>query len=227
MPFFGRWVNACRRLIGNMNIHKNIMTFLAAVSLFMQGGWAQSPYPPGTSPLETALADAGLFVLQLNLNGALSEFPAEDNPSGRLDDENPLRQLPPDSSVPYPLTLAFHFVAIDRSGMVPKVVAPNPTYHVRVYKESADAPWLLKEYWKISDGLRTDLPVPPLDAQFKADRALSKPPSLELPAPDATPPLRTNLAKIPCPRCKGEEGPMSTCPFCMKRGYIWVDAQSK
>ena len=208
-------------------MHKNIMAFLAAVSLCMQGGWAQSPYPPGTSSLEMAWADAGLFVLQLNSNGDLIEFPKQENHSSRVDDGDPYYHLPPDSTVPYPFSLAFHYLEIDLSGLVPKVIVPNPTYHVRVCKESADAPWRLKEYWKISDGLRTDLPVPPLDAQFKADRALSKPPSLELPAPDATPPLRTNLAKIPCPRCKGEEGPMSTCPFCMKRGYIWVDAPSQ
>lgn len=203
------------------------MTFLATVSLCLQGGWAQSPYPLGTSPKEMAWADAGMFVLQLNLNGDLIEFSKQENLSGRVDDGDPYYHLPPDSTVPYPFSLAFHYLEIDRSGMVPKVIAPNPTYHVRVYKESADAPWLLKEYWKISDGLRTDLPVPPLDAQLKANRALSKPPSLELPAADAAPPPREKLAKIPCPRCNGEEGPMSTCPFCMKRGYIWVDAPSK
>ena len=212
---------------GKMNMHKYFMVFLATVSLCMQCGLAQSASTPGVSPLEMALADAGLFVLQLNSNGDLVEFSEGENPSGRVDDGDPYHHLPPDSDVPYPFTLAFHFLEMDRSGMVLKIIAPNPMYHVRVYKESADAPWQLKEFWKMTDGLRTDLPVPPLDAQFKADRALSKPPSLELPAPDATPPLRTNLAKIPCPRCKGEEGPMSTCPFCMKRGYIWVDAQSK
>ena len=208
-------------------MHKNILAFLAAVSMCLQVGWAQAVQPSGTLSPETALADAGLFVLQLNLNGALGEFSAEDNPSGRLDDEDPLRQLPPDSTVPYPLTLAFHFLEIDRSGMAPKIIAPNPTYHVRVYKESADAPWQLKEFWKMTDGLRTDLPIPPLEAQLKANLALSKPAIHEPPAADAMPTPHKNLSKIPCPRCKGEEGPMSNCPFCRKQGYIWVESQSE
>ena len=203
-------------------MHKNILAFLAAVSMCLQVGWAKAVQPSGTRSPETALADAGLFVLQLNLNGALGEFSAEDNPSGRLDDEDPLRQLPPDSTVPYPFTLAFHFLEMDRSGMVPKMIAPNPMYHMRVYKESADAPWQLKEFWKMTDGLRTDLPVPPLEAQLKANLDLSKPAIFEPPAADAMPPLRENLSKIPCPRCKGEVGPMSSCSFCRKQGYIWV-----
>lgn len=208
-------------------MHKNFLAFLATVSLCLQAGWAQAVQPSGTCSPETALADAGLFVLQLNLNGALGEFSAEDNPSGRLDDEDPLRRLPPDSMVPYPLTLAFHFLEMDRSGMVPNIIEPNPMYHVRVYKESADAPWQLKEFWKMTDGLRTDLPVPPLEAQLKANLDLSKPASCEPLAADAMPPPHKNLLKIPCPRCKGEEGPMSTCPFCIKRGYIWVAPPSE
>ena len=208
-------------------MHKNILAFLAAVSLCLQVGWAQAVQPSGTLSPETALADAGLFVLQLNLNGALGEFSAEDNPSGRLDDGDPYHHLPPDSGVPYPFTLAFHFLEMDRSGMVLKIIAPNPMYHVRVYKESADAPWQLKEFWKMTDGLRTDLPVPPLEAQLKANLDLSKPASFEPPAADATPPPRKNLSKIPCPRCNGAEGSMSNCSFCIKRGYIWVEPPSK
>ena len=111
--------------------------------------------------------------------------------------------------------------------MALKIIAPNPTYHVRVYKESADAPWQLKEFWKMTDGLQTELPVPPLEAQLKANLDLSKPVAREPHATEASPPLRENLSKIPCPRCKGEEGPMSNCPFCRKQGYIWVESQSE
>ncbi len=34
------------------------------------------------------------------------------------------------------------------------------------------------------------------------------------------------LSKITCPRCKGETEPMAACPFCRKRGYIWVESTS-
>lgn len=208
-------------------MHKYILAFLATVSLCLQVGWAQAVQPSGTCSLETALADAGLFVLQLKLNGVLGEFSAEDNPSGRLDDEDPLRQLPPDSSVPYPMTLAFHFVAIDRSGLAPKIIVPNPAYHAKVDKQSEDNLWILRELWKVSDGIRVDLPIPSIEDQLKANNDIAKPIYPAPPVADSTKDPREKLAKIPCPRCNGEESPMSTCPFCMKRGYIWVDAPPK
>ena len=203
-----------------------MLSVVVMAFMLLQGATAQSLYPPGTSFQDIALAEAGMFVMQIRLNGDLESLSVADSPSGSIDEDDPFLNQSIDSDVPYPISFSFHFTDIDRSVIIPRVITPSPTYHARVFKESNNSPWLLKELWTISDGVRSNLPVPPINAQLQANRHISK--------SNNTPPTETSTANAPsnsfrqitCPRCKGETELMAACPFCGKRGYIWVESTS-
>ena len=202
----------------------NRCSLISAFALFVHCCMAQTQPPPAVQPLDRAIADAGQFVLQLHLDGALTEFSDATSPSASLDEDDPSLAHPVGAEICYPFTAAMHFLVVNRSETATTIVTPKPTYHVRVYKESAVAPWQLKEFWKVQNEVKWHLPIPSYEAQLQANARISKS-AIGASTPAASGEAQSHkLTKIPCPRCKGEEGPMSTCLFCRKKGYIWVDA---
>ena len=119
----------------------NRFSLISAFALFVLCCMAQSQPPPAVQPLDRAISDAGLFVLQLHLDGALTEFSDATSPSASLDEDDPGLAHPVGADIRYPFTAAMHFLAVNRSETATTIVTPEPTYHARVYKESAVSPW--------------------------------------------------------------------------------------